>query len=239
MTIILPLSLGLQFIFDLLLRLTGNTVVAILTLSVCVKLLLAPLFKIAQRLQQRVNIQKSRLQPRLDEINTKYKGEERHRQTLALYKELGIHPLYALKSLLSAAIQIPLFFAAYHMLSEHIALHGASFLWMNDLSVPDRFLHLPFSLPYFGAYLNLLPLIMTAITIAASRIHRDQSLTPILLKKQRRSLYLMASFFFIVLYTSSSGMVIYWTMNNLLSFFSTLIGFFAQKKTRVYGNRQP
>jgi|GEM_PF-1939846 len=230
------LSIGLGLLFDLLLKLTSNCVVAIVLLSVCVKIIIAPLFKIADDWQKQVNVQKSRLQPRLDEINRKYRGEEQNRRTLELYRELGIHPLYSLKSLLSAAIQIPVFFAAYHTLSEHIALQGVSFAWIRDLSLPDSLFSLPFSLPYIGDSFNILPFLMTFITIASSRVHSDTSLSPELVKKQRRSLYWMAALFFIMLYPSAAGMVIYWTMNNLLAFFSTLHQrFFATKR----GRQQP
>jgi YidC/Oxa1 family membrane protein insertase len=217
------LSIGLLFIFDSLLKISGNVVLSIVALSICVKIIISPLFKIANKWQKKVNEQNALLQPRLIEIRSKYKGEEQNKQTFALYKELGINPLYSLKSLLSAAIQIPVFFAAYHMLSEHIALMGVSFLWISDLSFPDHAIRLPFGLPYFGDYLNILPFIMTSITFAASWLHTDHSLSSALRKKQRSNLYMMAALFFILLYTSSSGMVIYWTMNNLLAFFSTLI----------------
>jgi YidC/Oxa1 family membrane protein insertase len=217
------LSIGLMLLFDSLLRIMGNVVIAIVALSICVKIIIAPLFKIADKWQKKVNAENALLQPRLIEIKSKYKGEEQNKQTFALYKELGINPLYSLKSLLSAAIQIPVFFAAYHMLSEHIALNGVSFLWIDDLSFPDHAIKLPFTLPYFGKYVNILPFFMTSITFAASWIHTDHSLSVALRKKQRSNLYMMAGLFFVLLYTSPSGMVIYWTMNNLLAFFSTLI----------------
>lgn len=217
------LSIGLLFIFDSLLKISGNVVLSILALSICVKIIIAPLFKIANNWQKKVNAENALLQPRLIEIKSKYKGEEQNKQTFALYKELGINPLYSLKSLLSAAIQIPVFFAAYHMLSEHFALNEVSFLWISDLSFPDHAIKLPFSLPYFGDYLNVLPFIMTSITFAASWLHTDHSLSTALRKKQRSNLFVMATLFFVLLYTSPSGMVIYWTMNNLLAFFSTLI----------------
>ena len=140
------LSFGFLFVFDVLLKVFRNVPLSLLLLSVCVKIVLAPLFKLASIWQKQVNRQSSLLQPRLDEIKRKYKGEEQTRKTLEAYKELGISPLYSLKSLLSAAIQIPVFFAAYHMLSEHIALSNTSFLWIKDLSFPDHFftLYQPF-----------------------------------------------------------------------------------------------
>ena len=226
------LSIGLMVLFDGLLKIFGNVVISIVALSICVKIIIAPLFKIANKWQKQVNIQNAMLQPRLAEIKLKYKGEEQNKQTFALYKELGINPLYSLKSLLSAAIQIPVFFAAYHMLSEHIALNEVSFLWIDDLSFPDHVIKLPFSLPYFGDYLNILPFVMTSITFAASWLHIDHSLSPTQRRKQRNNLYMMATIFFVLLYTSPAGMVIYWTMNNLLAFFSTLLeqNFFRKKR---------
>jgi YidC/Oxa1 family membrane protein insertase len=216
------LSIGLLLIFDKLLSLSGSVVPAIIFLSVCVKIIIAPLYKIANRWQILVNQQSSLLQPRLSEIKAKYKGEEQNNRILAVYKELGISPLYSLKSLLSTAIQIPVFFAAYHMLSEHIALSNVPFLWITDLSSPDHLMKLPFTIPLLGNYLNVMPFIMTSITIVTSWLHTDTSLSVVLQKKQRNNLYVMSALFFVLLYTSPAGMVLYWTMNNVLAFLSTI-----------------
>jgi len=226
------LSFGFLFVFDVLLKVFRNVPLSLLLLSVCVKIVLAPLFKLASIWQKQVNRQSSLLQPRLDEIKRKYKGEEQTRKTLEAYKELGISPLYSLKSLLSAAIQIPVFFAAYHMLSEHIALSNTSFLWIKDLSFPDHLFKLPFAIPFFGEYFNVLPFIMTSFTFCSSWIHTDPSLSVSLQKKQRKNLYWMAALFFLLLYTSPAGMVIYWTMNNILAFLASLFEFIMQKQEK-------
>ncbi len=226
------LSFVFLFVFDTLLKIFHSVPLALLLLSVCVKIVLAPLFKLASVWQKQVNRQSSLLLPRLNEIKRKYKGEEQTRKTLEVYKELGISPLYSLKSLLSAAIQIPVFFAAYHMLSEHIALSNTSFLWIKDLSFPDHLFRFPFSIPFFGEYFNVLPFIMTSFTICASWIHTDPSLSTALQKKQRKNLYWMAALFFLLLYTSPAGMVIYWTMNNILAFLATFFEFIMQKQEK-------
>lgn len=224
------LSIGFLLLFNFILKLSNNVVLSIVMLSVFVKILIAPLFKLANKWQKKVNELNSILRPGLDEIKSKYKGEEQTKQTLALYMELGISPLYSLKSLLSAAIQIPLFFAAYHMLSEHIALSNISFLWINDLSSPDKIATLPFSIPLIGNEVNLLPFVMTSFTFASSWIHKDRSLSAQLQKKQQNNLYLMAGLFFILLYRSPAGIVIYWTMNNVLAFLSTFFEAYIFKK---------
>jgi YidC/Oxa1 family membrane protein insertase len=211
----------LLLLLDFLMRFAPPGI-AIILLSVCVKILMAPLIIIAERWQKQVNRTKTIMQPVLDEINRKSRGEERNRLTLEAYKEHKVHPLYTVKSLFSALIQIPIFFAAYHMLAENPALKGASFLWINNLALPDSLFVLPVSIPFFGSNFNLLPFLMTSFTLLSSWIFFDRSLSAVLLKKQRRNLYLMAAFFFVLFYNFPAGMVLYWTTNNVLALIKTL-----------------
>ena len=219
-------SLGILYLFDFLTTLSGNLLIAIILLSICVKIILSPLFHIADKWQKKVNYQNNIIQPRIAEIKKHYKGEEQTRRIIALHKEIGISPLYSLKSLLSAAIQIPIFFAAYHALSEHYALFQSSAGFIADLSQADGLLPLPVTLPVLGNAINILPFVMTSITFASSWLHTDTSMSAVMLKKQRTNLYGMALLFFVLLYTSPAGMVIYWTMNNLLAFLSTVFSSF-------------
>jgi YidC/Oxa1 family membrane protein insertase len=196
--------------------LVGHIGVAIILLSLAVKVLMSPLTHIADRLQDSVNRTQALLQPQLDAIKRGYKGEEAHNLTLAVYKEHGVHPLYPLKSLVGFMIQIPIFIAAFDMLGENVALDEASFLWVADLAKPDRWVALPMVLPFFGGHLNLLPFLMTGVTVLTSWVQADPSLTPDLLQRQRQRLYLMAAAFFLLFYTFPAGMVLYWTTNNVL-----------------------
>lgn len=194
----------------------GNIGASIVLLSLAVKILMWPLTKYADSLQASVNRTQALLQPRLDEIKRNFKGEEAHNRTLAVYKEHGVNPLYTLKSLVGFLIQIPIFIAAFDMLGENIALDGASFLWIDDLAKPDNWIALPIALPFFGGHLNLLPILMTAVTLLTSWLQKDPHLTPELMRSQRTRLYWMALAFFLLFYTFPAGMVLYWTTNNLL-----------------------
>jgi membrane protein insertase Oxa1/YidC/SpoIIIJ len=71
-------------------------------------------------------------------------------------------------------------------------------------------------LPFFGGHLNLLPILMTGVTVLTSWIQTDPSLTPDLLHRQQMRLFLMAAAFFLLFYTFPAGMVLYWTTNNVL-----------------------
>ena len=194
----------------------GNAGVAIILLSVGVKLLMWPLTRIADRWQSEVNRTQARLQPQLDAIKREFKGEDAHNRVLAAYKEQGVSQFYTLRSLAGVLIQIPVFIAAFDMLGENFALNGATFLWIEDLAKPDQLAPLPFDLPFFGGQLNLLPLLMTGFTLLASILQTDADLTPALLRQQRQKLFVMAAAFFALFYTFPAGMVLYWTTNNVL-----------------------
>jgi YidC/Oxa1 family membrane protein insertase len=208
------LSLALLALLRGLTALVAHPGVAIVALAIAVKVLLLPLTMVADRLQEQVNAAQARLQPGIEAINAAHRGEERARRTLALYRELGVHPLYTLKSLLGFLIQVPVFIAVFDMLAEDFDLHRVSFLWMRDLSRPDELLHLPVCLPFFGCYLNLLPFLMSGASLAALLRYRSPVLTPALARRQRRNLTGVTLLFFLLFYTFPAGMVLYWTSTN-------------------------
>jgi len=218
------LSFGLLYLLRGLTALVGNPGVAIIALAVSVKLLLWPLAIVAEQLQNQVNATQARLQPGIDAINAAHRGEERARRTLALYREAGVHPLYTLRSLVGFLIQVPIFIAVFDMLAENFALHGVSFLWIRDLSRPDGLWRLPACLPFFGCYLNLLPFLMSSISIAALLRFHSPILTPKLVRRQRRNLTGMALLFFLLFYTFPASMVLYWTSTNSVQLFSQEVG---------------
>ncbi len=210
------LAAGLRTILEFWQGIVGNWGLAIMLLSLSVKVLMWPLTWVAERWQADVNRQQSLLVPDLAAIRREYQGEEAHNRTLAAYRKHGISQFYTLKSLAGFLVQIPVFIAAFDMLGENFGLSGASFLWAQDLALTDRAVVLPAMIPFFGGHLNLLPVLMTAFTILAARLQEDASLAPELRSAQRLRLYGMGALFFVLLYTFPAGMVLYWTTNNLL-----------------------
>jgi YidC/Oxa1 family membrane protein insertase len=219
-----PVSSGLLLMLDAIQRVVGNAGLAIMTLSVAVKLLMWPVTRLAERLQARVDQQRSILQPAIDKAKEGFRGEERHERILAVYRDHGISPWYPMKSLIGYAIQIPVFIAAFAMLGENIALSGVPWLWVEDLARPDALVPMPFHIPFFGGDLNLLPWLMTLLTVVAAAIHQDPHLNPVMLKGRRRQLYFLAALFLVLFYTFPAAMVLYWTTNNLLHLVGSLLG---------------
>lgn len=204
---------------------------SVMVLSVMVGLLMKPLSRIADRLQDQVHEIDARLSPKLTTIKKNYKGAEQSEKILAMYKEENVHPLYSLKSLAGVFVVIPVFIGAFDMLAENIHLSGEAFLWIADLSHPDAFLQLPFSMPFFGGYLNLLPFIMTGFSFVASKLHSHPAMDVAARHKHSRNLVLMSLGFLVLFYTFPAGMVLYWTTNNLISVIKTL-----WKRRKLPGN---
>jgi YidC/Oxa1 family membrane protein insertase len=190
---------------------------SIMVLSACVGVMMLPLSRIADRMQQQVNTTEARLAPELARIKREFKGEEQAAKILAHYKAEGVHPLYSLKSLLGVAVVIPVFIGAFDMLAENIHLMNTAFLWIDDLSRPDHLFAMPFDLPFFGSGFNLLPWLMTGLSVWASLLHKPLALQAELRQRQVRNMILLAAAFFVLFYTFPAGMVLYWTTNNLIS----------------------
>jgi YidC/Oxa1 family membrane protein insertase len=210
------LSFGLLYLLNAWQSVIGNPGLAIMLLSLTVKVLMWPLTFIAERWQADVNREQCLLKPELDAIRREFRGEEAHKRVLAVYAKHGVSQFYTVKSLAGVLIQIPVFIAAFDMLGENFLLSGAAFAGIRDLSLPDQAMALPVTLPFFGGYVNALPFLMTALTIAAARLQEDSTLSADLQHGQRLRLYGMAALFFVLLYTFPAGMVLYWTTNNLL-----------------------
>jgi len=215
-----PLSFGLLWLLRGLTALIGHPGVAIIALAVSVKILLLPLTTVAEWLQEQVNATQARIQPGLEAVKAAYRGEERTRRILALYREEGVHPLYTLKSLAGLMLQLPVFVAVFDMLAEDFDLQRVPFLWIEDLSRPDALAPLPACVPFFGCDLNLLPFLMSIVSLATLLRFTSSVLTPSLVRRQRRNLIAVTTVFFLLFYTFPASMVLYWTSTNSVQLLS-------------------
>ena len=202
----------LKFLLELFYKAVPNYGVAILLLTLLIKLLFWPLtnksFESTAKMQA--------LQPKIKELQAKYKSNtQRMNQEMAvLYKKEGVSPLGGCLPLL---LQIPIFFALYNLLSTHFELRGASFIagWISDLSSPESLWDFaPFRIPIVGWHnLRVLPFLMLGTTFLQSKV--SQSSTPTDRNMALMS-YAMPIVFFFILYDMPSGLVLYWTAQNIL-----------------------
>ena len=209
---IYPVYMFVEFILFIANNITQDHIgLSIIILSLGINLITLPIYNVAEKWQEMERIIQKRMKPKVNDIKAVFKGDERYMILSAYYRQNNYHPLYALRSLFALFIQIPFFIAAYQLLSELPALKETSFLFLKDLGAPDKLINIG------SVSLNLLPVIMTVINIAASAVY-----TKGLELKDKLTLYLTAFLFLILLYNSPSGLVLYWTLNNIFSLFKNI-----------------
>ncbi|MDE2009539.1 MAG: membrane protein insertase YidC [Candidatus Omnitrophica bacterium] len=98
------------------------------------------------------------IQPKVKALQEKYKNDPQKAQAemMELYRREKINPM---SGCLPFLIQMPFFYALLQIMWRAQYFQGQHFLWIKDLTEPDRLIILPFSLPFFGNEVNILPII--------------------------------------------------------------------------------
>jgi YidC/Oxa1 family membrane protein insertase len=194
-------------------KLVGNYGVAILLLTVFIKMVLFPLANKSYVAMSKMK----KLQPKMAEIKERYADDKARQQqeTMELYKKEKVNPL---AGCLPVVVQIPVFFALYKTLFISIEMrHQPFFGWIQDLSAPDDFTVItlfgavPWDAPAF-LLVGLWPILMGATMFLQQKMN-PQSPDPI----QAKLFMFMPILFTFILAPFPAGLVIYWTWNNLLS----------------------
>ena len=208
----------LKFFLEFFYKLIPNYGVAIILLTILIKIIFFPLTHKSFESTAKM----ASLNPIITEIKEKYKSnpQKMNAEVAALYKREGVNPLGGCLPML---LQMPIFFALYRLLSTHFALRGASFIqpWITDLSAPESVWDFsPFAIPIVGWHdLRILPFIMLVTTFIQSKLTQTGDASN---KNMKMMAYMMPIMFFFILYDMPSGLVLYWTMQNFLSVFQQL-----------------
>ena len=188
-------------LLDFLYEHIGNWGVAIIVLTLIVRIILFPL-----SFKGMVGMQKLKdLAPKMKELQEKYKDNPQKLQSsmMELYKKHGANPLGGCLPLI---LQIPVFFAIYRVLYNAVELKNAPFFaWIHDLSVMD---------PYF-----IFPVLM------GISMYVQQVLTPTAINDplQAKVFKWLPVIFTLFLITFPAGLILYWTINNVISIVQQLV----------------
>ncbi|HEY2445053.1 MAG TPA: membrane protein insertase YidC [Rhizomicrobium sp.] len=204
-------------LLDIFFRYTGNFGVAILLLTITIKLLFFPLANTSYRSMSRMK----KLQPEVERIRERFTEDKMRQQQemMELYKREKVNPL---SGCLPMLVQIPVFFSLYKVLLVTIEMRHAPFLgWIHDLSAPDptNFLNLfgllPYSIPAFVPallHVGIWPVLMGVSQWVQTKMNPAPA-DPV----QARMFAFMPLIFTFMLASLPAGLVIYWTWSNILS----------------------
>jgi len=182
---------------------------AIITITVIIKVLFWPLTQASTRSMKRM----AALQPQMNSIRERYKDDpaKMNRKMMEFMKEHKVSPLGGCLPML---LQIPVFIGFFTMVRSAIELRGATFLWACDLSKPDTL----FFIPGLNFPFNPLPLFMGVTMLWQARLTPP---SPGMDPAQQRMMKYMPLFFLLILYNYSAGLTLYWTVQNLLTIAQT------------------
>ena len=188
------IAIPMLYILNFLNGIFHNYGIAIIILTIIVKVLTLPL-----TLKSMVSMKEmTKIQPKVLELREKFKNDpaKLNQATMDLYREHKVNPLSGCFPLL---LQIPIFFALYKALLLSLELKGAPFFgWIVDLSAKD---------PYY-----ITPIVM-GITMFI-----QQKMTPTTADPMQQKIFLAMPVIFTFLFINfQSGLVLYWLTNNVLS----------------------
>lgn len=206
-----PLKLIFEVIFNIANGFVGHPGLSIIFLSLIMNILVLPLYRRADAMQEAARDIENKLNKGVTHIKKTFSGDERMMILQTYYRQNHYKPTDALNGSVSLLLEIPFFMAAYQFLSHLEILNGVSFGPIKDLGAPDGLIVIG------GIAINLLPVLMTLINVISSALYLKGF--PL---KTKIQLYGMALFFLVFLYTSPSGLVFYWTLNNLFSLVKTI-----------------
>jgi YidC/Oxa1 family membrane protein insertase len=219
--ILSPLEKILKWMLLIFYKLIPNYGIAIILLTLTVKIIFFPLTKKSSAATLRMQA----LAPKIKELQTKYKDnpQKMNAEMAEFYKKEGYNPL---SGCLPMLLQIPIFFAMYNLFNSHFDLRGAMFIpgWIPDLSVPESIYDFPAGvrLPLLGwTALRLLPFIYVGSQLLYGKVTQtpDQQNNT----QMKMMLYVMPIVFFFILYDVPSGLLIYWIFSNLLTLVQQLV----------------
>jgi YidC/Oxa1 family membrane protein insertase len=209
----------LFLLIDAIYHLVGNFGVAILIVTVMVKLAFFPLANRSYNSMAKMK----KIQPQIAALKDLYPDDrvKQQQEQMELFKREGVNPV---AGCLPMVIQIPVFFALYKVIFITIEMRHAPFFgWIRDLSAPDPtniftlFGLIPWNptaLPVFGHFLALgiWPLIMGVSMFFQMKMNPEPT-DPV----QKQMFSWMPVIFTFMLGTFPAGLVIYWTWNNTLT----------------------
>ncbi len=219
----------LFFVIDYLFKISGNFGIAIVLITIGIRLLFFPLANYSFRSMAKMKA----LQPEMVRLKEVYKEDKvkLQQEMMALYRKEKVNPA---SGCLPILIQIPFFFAIYKMLFISLEMrHQPFFGWIKDLSAQDPsslfnlFGLIPWDPPSF-LVIGIWPILMGLSMFVQQKLNPAPA-DPI----QAKIFMFFPLFLTIILASFPSGLVVYWTVNNILTIAQQWV---IMKKTKIKTN---
>jgi len=158
------------------------------------------------------------VQPKITALKDRFKNDpdKLNKEMMEIYRREKINPF---GGCLPFLIQMPFFMALYQILWRAQYFQGQGFLWIKDLSQPDRLIIFPFYLPLFGNELNILPILTGAIMFIQQKISSKNMVVvdEQQAMQQKMMMYILPVMMTCMFYKFASSWAIYFLIFYILS----------------------
>jgi YidC/Oxa1 family membrane protein insertase len=179
----------------------GNWGLAIIALTLCLRITLFPL----SWKQIQTTIAMRKLKPEVDDLNKRFADDAQARQMamMELYRKHGVNPL---GGCLPQLVQLPIWWAMWATLQTAVEMYHERFLWLSDLSAPDKFF--------------ILPLVYGIFIVVQQRIVPQQGMDPM---QQKMMTYMMPGLFTVLVLFLPAALGLYMLTSSALGIAQQLV----------------
>jgi YidC/Oxa1 family membrane protein insertase len=179
----------------------GNWGLSVIALTLCLRIVLFPL----SWKQIQTTIAMRKLKPELDELNKRFPDDPQARQMamMELYRKHGVNPL---GGCLPQLVQLPIWWAMWATLQTAVEMYHERFLWLEDLSAPDKFF--------------ILPLVYGVFIVLQQRIVPQQGMDPM---QQKMMTYMMPALFTVLVLFLPAALGLYMLTSSALGIAQQLV----------------
>ncbi len=201
-------------VFDFFSKMVGSFGIAILLLTLVIRLLISPLTYSSYLSGAKMKV----LRPEIEKLKAKHGKDQQamSMEQMKLFREAGVNPL---GGCIPALLQIPIFFALYSFFNSYVDLRGENFLWAKDLSAYDSILDfgsIPIISSIYGSHVSLFTitacLTSFLISIYSMSMTPDQS-NPVL----KYMPYIFPVFLLFIFNSLPAALTWYYTVSNIVT----------------------
>ena len=202
----------LDIILNALYNITKNYAWAILLFTFLFKLVTFPLNHASYKSMKKMQL----VNPKIERLREQYKDypDKLNAEIMAIYKKEKINPLGGCLPML---LPFPLLIAFFYLMQSMVELRNTPFLWITDLSSPDKLFVFPAGIPILGGFnFNLFPIVMAVTSYLSMKLQPSSSAGNSSVATQMKMMTTIFPLMMLLMfYNFASGLALYWTAQNI------------------------
>ena len=208
-----PLTYILDVMLNALYNITKNYAWAILLFTLLFKIITFPLNNASYKSMKKMQL----VNPKIERIREQYKDnpEKLNAEIMAIYKKEKINPLGGCLPML---LPFPLLIAFFYLMQSMVELRNTPFLWITDLSSPDKLFVFPAGIPILGGFnFNLFPIVMAITSYLSMKLQPSSSAAgnSAVATQMKMMTTIFPLMMLLMFYNFASGLALYWTAQNI------------------------